>query len=149
MGAYLASVLGRLVAALTSLAACIRAHVDVILHASAAIFACTGIRPGCFDATDVLSIARYHLDHVWIDLQLLTAPVLKSSPAPLAKRHRDLVARTTFVGWAAEYLPRHHEERGLFVDRFTSVSPQLCDGFAKRRQCFRLHFECQALNAQA
>ena len=58
-------------------------------------------------AANLLHIALGHLDDLGADFDELTAALLESTAAMLADRHRNLVARASFVPGPAEQVPCH------------------------------------------
>lgn len=62
-----------------------------------------------------LRIAFRHLNDDWIDLHIFTIRWLCARLAALAHRHRDLVARASFVRSPTEHLARHQQEDRIVV----------------------------------
>jgi hypothetical protein len=95
------------------------------------------------DVTDILPIARRHLDDLSRDLDGLSSTGLLSPPASLANRERDLIARAALFLWPRKNVARQQQDRCVVVEWLPGVSSDLCHRVAKRRKRFPRNFQTQ------
>ena len=88
------------------------------------------------DVTQVLRVARRHLDDLRCHLHLFAAPLLPSASTRFADCQRHLVVGSPFVGWAAQCISRQQQYRRIVVDRFARIATKLRHRLSEGRERF-------------
>jgi hypothetical protein len=97
--------------------------------------------------SEVLGVAPRHFDDRGVEHDRFTCTILPAIAAVFANGHRNLVAGTARVGWAAEDMARDEEERVVVVGVCARVAADFGDRFAERREGFGGNFEAKNVAA--
>jgi hypothetical protein len=97
--------------------------------------------------SEVLGIAARHFDNSGVECDRLACAILPATAALSADGHRNLVAGTARVGWAAEDMTRDEEERFIVVDVCARVAADFGDRFAEGREGFGANLEAKNVAA--
>jgi len=94
-----------------------------------------------------LGVTPSHFDDGGVERDRLTCTLLPTIAAVSADGHRNLVAGTARVGWAAEDMTRDEEERFVVVDVCARVAADLGYRFAEHREGFGGNLEVKNVAA--